>query len=135
MFNLYIQNCHIILEPTIFFPFHHYHFFPILPCNQQQDSFPRYVGTNTFSSNGDPLSCQPWPCAVADYFCHCECRMLTQSWLCTMMQRLRPNLRCFSIREGTRYMRGFARRKRDDERAVRSANMATEKSGMVKRLF
>jgi hypothetical protein len=53
MFNLYIQNYHVILGPTIFFSLpHHLIFFPqsrheekIRSNQQQEHSFPQWVGT------------------------------------------------------------------------------------------
>jgi hypothetical protein len=61
MFNLYIQNCHIILGPTIFsLPRSLDLFFPNLTMRRRNKAiglFPT-VGRNTFSSNGDALCCQ-----------------------------------------------------------------------------
>jgi hypothetical protein len=48
MFNLYIQNCHVILGPTIFSLPQSFEFFPQshheekIRSKQQEDSFPQY---------------------------------------------------------------------------------------------
>jgi hypothetical protein len=94
MFTLCVQSCHIILGPPFFplprsfdlFPQSHHE--EKIRSNQQQDSFPQWVGTPfPPTAMTCAVKCQPRPWVAADCFCHCDCLTRKQSWLCSVMQR------------------------------------------------